>query len=222
MTPGDPLQDPQREDGAGGSIGNDALMAVRCPPMRRLARHLFTLCSAASLLLFVAVCVLWARSHRHIDIVSWRGPGHELTLWDIDGIVQVVYAADGSFAGSRRRPQTELLVGWTASRMPMRPGLARENVSVPAPNRWGFGFSSRRTVGRPQGNWRFGGRPLLIVYVPYGLLAAVAAVLPAVRLARAFRRRRRRRAGRCPACGYDLRASPERCPECGTSATPVS
>jgi hypothetical protein len=32
------------------------------PPMRRLAGHLFTLCSAGSLLLCVAVCVMWVRS----------------------------------------------------------------------------------------------------------------------------------------------------------------
>ena len=32
---------------------------LRCPPVRRL----FTLCSALSLLLCAAVCVLWARSH---------------------------------------------------------------------------------------------------------------------------------------------------------------
>jgi hypothetical protein len=29
-------------------------------------------------------------------------------------------------------------------------------------------------------------------------------------------------AGRCPACGYDLRATPGRCPECGKSAAPAT
>ena len=41
-----------------------ARRVVPCPPMRRLARRLFTLCSAVSLLLCVAVCVLWVRSYR--------------------------------------------------------------------------------------------------------------------------------------------------------------
>jgi hypothetical protein len=39
-----------------------------------------------------------------------------------------------------------------------------------------------------------------------------------VTFARSFRRHSRNLQGHCPTCGYDLRASPERCPECGTPA----
>ena len=54
--------------------------------------------------------------------------------------------------------------------------------------------------------------------VPAWSLVFAFTVLPAIvvlRELRAARRRRRSRLGLCPACGYDLRASPGRCPECG-------
>lgn len=55
------------------------------------------------------------------------------------------------------------------------------------------------------------------LYLPALLLCAASALM-AYRLLRQRRRLLRSRAGLCPTCGYDLRASPEKCPECGTPA----
>jgi hypothetical protein len=56
------------------------------------------------------------------------------------------------------------------------------------------------------------------VIVPITALVGIFAVLPVAelwRMRRIRKLRQRQRAGRCPACGYDLRASKDRCPECG-------
>jgi hypothetical protein len=50
--------------------------------------------------------------------------------------------------------------------------------------------------------------------VPLWMLV-LASAMPAV-LAWRARIRARDRTGLCPTCGYDLRATPKRCPECGT------
>jgi hypothetical protein len=47
------------------------------------------------------------------------------------------------------------------------------------------------------------------------LLMIPTGIAPALSLFSLWRRRRREIKGRCGACGYDLRASPLRCPECG-------
>ena len=47
--------------------------AVRCPPMRRLARHLFTLCSAVSLVLCVGALAFWVAGRRQA-VKHWFGP----------------------------------------------------------------------------------------------------------------------------------------------------
>ena len=52
--------------------------------------------------------------------------------------------------------------------------------------------------------------------VSTGLLTACSGVLPTLWIIRARRRRRKSLEGKCARCGYDLRATPDRCPECGT------
>ena len=53
--------------------------------------------------------------------------------------------------------------------------------------------------------------------VPYWLPTIVLAA-PLLRVVKRYRRQRRAAAGACRNCGYDLRASPLRCPECGLEA----
>ena len=54
--------------------------------------------------------------------------------------------------------------------------------------------------------------------IPWWVVSPPLAVLPALWLRRRLVARRRRATGRCLACGYDLRHSPEKCPECGSAA----
>jgi hypothetical protein len=71
-----------------------------------------------------------------------------------------------------------------------------------------FRFSAR-TGQFEAGYWMF--------VVPATYIAVAVGVVPTVCLARLIRRRGRERHGRC---GYDLRATPDRCPECGKMAPP--
>ena len=184
--------------------------------MRRLARHAFTVLSLLSLLLCVAVGVLWVRSYWVADqVIHWTPSGVPVshTLW----------STRGNLALQRWEPPADLPVhvskrGWSSWH-----GPAGENDPTP--------YLASRGTHRLLGvtyfdyTWTgtsspFAGVRERGVLVPYWLVLAVFGALPAVRWLTTRRRRRAARlaAGLCMNCGYDLRASPGRCPECGAVA----
>jgi hypothetical protein len=60
------------------------------------------------------------------------------------------------------------------------------------------------------------------VAAPSWVVVLLLAILPIAWSRRRFYAwRSRQREGCCPTCGYDLRATPDRCPECGTAAAAV-
>jgi hypothetical protein len=81
----------------------------------------------------------------------------------------------------------------------------------------GFGVRYGRVVlfERYAYDWTTGSTNIYLG-VPVPLVIVATAALPLARLARRLWPRRPAPDGICHDCGYDLRATPDRCPECGT------
>ena len=189
-------------------------------------KRLFTILSALSLLLFVAVVVLWVRSHWVHDRVFVLRESGTWDTWSGLGHLQIAKVYDTPAATG-----TAWLTASTTT--PVQGDFGAWKIV------WGFGpteFWPIPTAGLQRGSHqRFTRRlprhPLIqehdrpfrysAVVLPYWVLGAMLVTAPLTWATLRISRRRRKRS-LCPACGHDLRATPDRCPECGTSRSKAS
>jgi hypothetical protein len=169
-----------------------------------MTRRLLNLLTFLSLLLCVAVCVLWVRSYLTWDLYHVRTRGQ----W-----FHVSWAAGNLKAGTWRAAEHDPpgIPGYERQDPAAARDLLRHYRQTARYRLNALGFEYMALGAEKPWSHR-------IVVVPMWSVAAVTAAAPAWWLRARRRRRNRTTAGLCPSCGYDLRATPGRCPECGTSA----
>ncbi len=147
------------------------------------------------------VCVFVVREHwrvgfSNLDKRYWnRG-------WVLDYWHGMVGEADFAIASARMSRPT--------ARMIPPPAQIPPNPNMQSFAWHGFEYRAEFPRVRPNERW------VRQVWVPHWPLILIGAIAPAAWFLRGAKRRSRIRRGLCGECGYDLRASHDRCPECGT------
>ena len=178
-----------------------------------MIRRLLNLVTALSLLLFLAVCALWARGYWVSDSFKRIQPYVDDEIELGGGGVTWMRSEYGVHRNFYVPPEFGV---WRHSSDEPHPSLSRTLRDGGTPAGWlNFaGFLTGRHYGDPAE------LPSRAIGVPYWAVFLFVGIAPALIGIRRLRGRRRRDPGLCPRCGYDLRATPGRCPECGTIASP--
>ena len=195
-----------------------------------MKRHLLNLLTPLSLALFVVVAALWVRSYFVYEHVGRITPDHG---------ARIVRSASGRLHFARHSwwDHTFSMTGeWEHHRgvqasddWPQREYQRPEDETLGFAHYVGTAYSwpghiypNVNPLVTPRSDPRWWRDNYNAWVVPHWALATLTGALPAWWLRRHPPRtwesppaRRRRARGLCPRCGYDLRATPERCPECG-------
>ena len=187
------------------------------PLMRRIFRHTFNVLSVLSLLLCAATAVLWMRSYRTADFISLRHTSGDAMLQSTPGSIVIKVSRFNSSGPIGHR------FDFKYDRS--TPPDSAANILAPM-----YVLNVDQGDAWVHLEWhdyvwvhwqRRGTRDSISTgAVPFWSLVGLQAMPPFAWLMLHWRstacKRRRTRDGLCARCGYDLRATPDRCPECGT------
>ena len=105
-----------------------------------------------------------------------------------------------------KREGCKNVVAWERIGVVLAPHPGGQTLSL-----FGVGWSLRTSEGV-----LMGGANIDCVFIPFWMPCLLFAMFLVLSFLPLGRRRKRKRLGLCVKCGYDLRGSKERCPECGT------
>ena len=190
-----------------------------------MRRWSFNIVAGLSLVMAIGVAILWARSYHTADGFS----ALHFTCgedYDTEYLWVVLSTKGGVLIKLQSDPDAKDIKGLRQARI--------WHESHPAHFYPFFGIlyhdprlnnlTVMKRLGFDLANSHAGTPPEIIrgAIAPHWFCCLGALILPGIWVAR-YRSRRRRRLleaiamGLCPICGYDLRASTDRCPECGNS-----
>jgi hypothetical protein len=187
---------------------------------RRLPRILLNAATATSLFLCAAAVGLWVRSYWRTDSIVIGMPGEVERPGDHGplSLTVGVVSSRGAIVLTRVEDETRLRMDVP---IPPSPTFWISAYDSPRPWRVERGWQTHRWEGyagffsgSEYDSGSGGSSEMQYFALPYWCPVLILTLLASPMLTRF---RRRDRPGLCPTCGYDLRATPDRCPECGTA-----
>jgi hypothetical protein len=163
--------------------------------MRRLARALFTLCSSV---LLVGASAAWIDSRFYTHWLCWNESTWSVSISSGRGGCTVYCVGRITY-----------LPRWTRERWDNASGSVSYDALFDRRHAFGFGLAVAKPLPSRGPAYGFA--------VPYWFVVGALGLITW----RAWPSRSPPRPGLCPACGYDLRASPDYCPECGSPAPAI-
>ncbi len=166
-----------------------------------MRRYLFNSLNVGSIILFGLTAIAWARSRSRVDIFfPGLSPSTHVLVAGAEGKTILGLCEPNSVTGQSLF-LTHAAEGSEVSAI-LYLYITDDGLSVDA-SFAGFEYHS--------GSFGSG-----FVLPDWSILLA-SLLSPTIWLAKSYRTHQLAAANRCVRCGYDLRATPERCPECGTA-----